>query len=169
MICPECGGKFVDGVERCADCEVALVAQDLESEPDRDEPEPLGPGDPSVVVLRTEDLAYAGLAAAALEEAGIPHYRREDSYRGLTPFIPAKPLAGPGPWWVIYVPEAVAEEARSILERLPAAVEGSPEVSDFGPAERSRVTFKLWVLALLVLLALAAAWSLWDLLQQLDG
>lgn len=167
MICPECDGEFVEGVEVCADCELPLVEPEAVSEPIPDDRKPVAIEDDGdwVVLLRTGQLLEADLAASSLEEAGIPHYRQEESSGGLTVAMPAAPSAGPGVWWVVQVPAAMAEEARSILETLPIEVDDSPGVWDFAPTERGRSFFRSWAWAYLVLFALALLWGLMELFR----
>lgn len=164
VICPQCEGEFVAGVEVCADCGVALVTPEPSSA--RGEPEPIASGESWVVLLKTGRLLEADLAASTLEEAGIPHYRQEQDSSGLSFAMPLAPSSGPGTWWVIQVPEAVAEEARSILEQLPITTEDAPGVWDFGPTEQAKSFFKRWALASLVLFALVFLLALMSLIRE---
>ncbi len=137
------------------DCGVALVTPEAEADPAPGDGVP-GQGEAGgrwTVLLRTGRLFEADLAASTLEEAGIPHYRQEEDSSGVSFAMPLAPSAGPGTWWVIHVPEARAEEARSILEQLPVTIQESPGVWDFGPTEKAKSFFKSWAFVQLVLIA----------------
>jgi len=169
LICPECAGEFVDHVQRCPDCDAALVAPEPEPTLPRPEPTDLESTTDSVVVLRTGRLFEADMAVLALETAGIPHYRQEESSSGLVFAMPAAPSAGPGILWVIRVPEAVAEQAHSILEELPMEIEESPGVWGFAPTKDAKSFHKGWALAILALFAAAFLTGLISMLRELLG
>ena len=169
MICPECAGEFVDNVRRCPDCDVALVVPEPESDRPRPDPAAFESSGDSIVVLRTGRLFEADMAASALETAGVPHFRQEQSSSGLSFAMPAAPSAGPGILWVVRVPEAVAEQARSVLEELPIPIEESPGVWDFSPTERAKSLHRSWALALLILFTAAFFAGLISLMRQLLG
>ncbi len=151
MFCPECEGEFREGIRVCPDCEIALVRQDsraasaVQAEDGRD----------AVVVLRTGVLYEADMAASALEEAGVPHYRREESSAGLTFAMPAAPSSGPGVWWAIVVPAAAVDRAEEVLETLPIPRDESPGVWDFKPTPEAKSFWKTYALGTLILLGLA--------------
>lgn len=149
-------------MEICPDCEVALVEPESDPRPSGDEP-----SGHAVVVLRTGKIFEADLAASVLEEAGVPHFRREQSSGGLTFAMPAAPSVGPGNWWVILVPEEAAEEARSILEQLPLDADNEPGVWDFAPSPQAKSFFKSWAFFTLLLFALAFAVGLVSALRGL--
>ena len=157
MICPQCGAEFVDDVEVCADCEVPLVA--APPEPDPRFRSPLEADEPWAVLLETRDLSEAEQAAAALEREGIPRHVAESEPTELTVEPPLPDEHGPGTQWAIHVPEARLDEARSVLERQPAAIEE--------PEESTAPEVKGLVLAYLVLLGLLFVWGLISLYQLL--
>ena len=167
MECPECGGEFVEGVETCPDCRIALVVAVVPEPPPLPEPEPLAPDGASVVLIRTGRLYEADLVASVLEDEGVPFYRQEQSSSGLSFAMPVAPSAGPGVWWVIRVPEAVAEKARALVENLPVRTDPSPGVWDFGPSSPAKSLFKTWAFLTLVLLILWILGGLWSFLREL--
>lgn len=169
MFCPQCEGEFVEGVETCPDCELALVAEDPRPRPPLPDARLLDAGGESVVVLRTGRLFEADLAASTLEEAGVPYYRQEQSSSGAVFEMPAAPTPGPGTWWVVRVPTAVAEEARFVLEQLPLGLDDSPGVWDFGPTPEAKSFFKSWAFATLLFLAAGLLGGLLSLLRKLFG
>jgi hypothetical protein len=75
MICPDCGGEYRIGIERCPDCDVALVA----ALPAVEEPPPVR----RVIVDRFHDLGAAQLAAGALRTAGIEAWLRDTQTLGV--------------------------------------------------------------------------------------
>lgn len=64
-VCPRCRDEYEDGVERCADCDVPLVDDDLPAPPQVD-----------AVLGRFHPLAAAPIVDV-LERRGIAHDRRE--------------------------------------------------------------------------------------------
>jgi hypothetical protein len=127
------------------------------------------PSGESVVVLKTGRLFEADMAATALEEARVPHYRQEQSSSGLSFAMPVAPSAGPGVFWVILVPREAATRAQSVLDRLPLEAEESPGVWDFGPTEEARSLHRTWALALLTLFAAAFLTGVVSMLRHFLG
>ena len=75
--------------------------------------------DHDVVLLRTPSQLDADMLAAALDDAGIPYYRRIETPTGLR-LTPAEGVIGVfGNCAIIVVPASAREEAREILESLP--------------------------------------------------
>jgi hypothetical protein len=70
------------------------------------------------LAFRTSRLFEADQFVAALEDNGIPHYRRMDS-GGVEQAMPVAPADFPGVFWSIYVPQGVLAEASEILSEMP--------------------------------------------------
>lgn len=126
MYCPDCGSEFRDGVERCADCGVPLVADrpDVAGETH-------GEAERLVVIDRFHDLAAAHLAREALAAAGIDAWLRDEQTLGVTwlmgPAIGGSRLA---------VRASDADAAREVLQ--PGPVELPPELEPDDPEEEAR-------------------------------
>ena len=107
MYCPECGAEFKEGITRCYDCEVELVAEPP-SEPEVE---------PYATVLETSEVSAIPVIKTALEAAGIPYRTRGE---GLLRLFPSEALGAPfhdsAGEVLIRVPKSRAEEAREILE-----------------------------------------------------
>ena len=100
-----------------------------------------------IQVMRTGQLYKLDMADAALREAQVPHFTREETSSGMRVAMPVAPSMGPGTWWAILVPEEHAEDARSILSELPFEITTTPEVWDCMPEKRKR---ELWRRCLIV-------------------
>ena len=94
-----------------------------------------------IQVMRTGQLYKLDMADAALRDARVPHFTREETASGLRVAMPAAPSMGPGTWWAILVPEECAEDARHILSDLPFVITTTPDVWECLPEGRKR---KLW-------------------------
>jgi hypothetical protein len=105
-----------------------------------------------IQIMRTGHLYKLDMADAALKEAQVPHFTREDTASGMRVAMPAAPSMGPGVWWAILVPEDCADDARKILSELPFDVTTNPDVWDSQPAGASG-RFGVWyrVFAILML------------------
>jgi len=97
--------------------------------------------------MRTGQLYRLDMADAALIEANVPHFTREESVSGLREAMPAAPSMAPGTWWAILVPEESAAEAREILSALPFEITTNPDVWDCQPPGRNR---QVWQICLTV-------------------
>lgn len=86
-----------------------------------------------VTVFRTGQLIHLDWVATAMEEAGIPFQRREESSGGLRLAMPVAPATGPGQWWSIVVPESSVSLAREVLAGLPIEQTTTPDVWSFQP------------------------------------
>lgn len=58
------------------------------------------------------------MASSALEEAGVPYYRRFEG-GGVERAMPAIPAEIPGVFWCVYVPSEVSSKAKRLLNTLP--------------------------------------------------
>ena len=101
--------------------------------------------------MRTGHLYKLDMADAALNEADIPHFLREELVSGMRVAMPVAPSMEPGTWWAILVPEERAEDARSILSELPFEHTTTPGVWDSQPKGTSG-RFGFWYRAFAVLL-----------------
>ena len=109
MFCPQCGAEFVDGKERCHDCDVALVDQPpTEISHQAEEYE---------TVLETSDSSLIPLIKSVLDGARIPYMTSGEAMMNLFPSEALGALlhssAGE---MLIRVPKDRAEEARQLLE-----------------------------------------------------
>src|SRR5947209_2611185 len=100
-----------------------------------------------IQVMRTGQLYKVDMADAALKEAQVPHFLREETASGMRVAMPAAPSMGPGIWWAILVPQERADEARNILSELPFEITTTPDVWDCQPPGRNR---RLWQICLTV-------------------
>ena len=72
-LCPLCGAEYVDGVEHCVDCDVALVHPDIEEDPRR------APDDDQVIYeLGGWTLDQRTAVAEAMANSHIPHAWDDD-------------------------------------------------------------------------------------------
>ncbi len=66
-ICPSCGAQYYAHITHCSDCNVALVDQLPDIEPERDfDPE-------KAIVIATGTVANLKKLIVMIEEAGVPH------------------------------------------------------------------------------------------------
>jgi len=103
MFCPNCGSEYQPGVQRCADCDVALVAEP--------------PSEPQVewvdylTVMTTRDHSELAVAKSLLEGAGIPFFACHEE---------AQNLLATGPVELQVPPDRAADAAellRELIER----------------------------------------------------
>jgi hypothetical protein len=104
-----------------------------------------------IQIMRTGQLYKLDMADAALEEAQVPHFTREETTSGMRVAMPAAPSMAPGVWWAIVVPEECAEQARHILSELPFEITTRPDVWDSQPAGPSG-RFGVWYRVFAVLM-----------------
>ncbi len=117
MICPECRAEYREGIERCANCDVALVRELPAHEQD-------DAGD-LVPVLKTTDPGLLPVARTVLDAAGIPYVVQGEAALSYFPLGPAAARAtGRMTGASILVPRDRAEEARVLLETSPEAPDG---------------------------------------------
>ena len=80
MICPNCGQEYREGVETCAECGTALVAEAPAGEDEEDaEAGPEAEWRDLAAVLVSIDIAELTVARSMLEAAGIPVFARGDT------------------------------------------------------------------------------------------
>lgn len=107
MWCPECHGEFTEGITRCPDCDVDLVA----SEPHA--------GDPNaklVTVFRTGETDILPLVRSLLEESQIPFAIQGEELVGIFPSAGVGLAIDPRAHAAeVQVPESRADEARELL------------------------------------------------------
>jgi hypothetical protein len=72
----------------------------------------------TTLAFRTSSLFEADQFAAALDEKGIPYFRRMDA-GGVEQAMPAAPAEFFGTFWSVYVPVEMTEEAKTTLEGMP--------------------------------------------------
>ena len=113
MFCPECGAEYQEGIVKCSDCDVALVATAPEpAEPDQAEWVDL------VTVLASSDPALLAVAKSLLEADGIPFTAQGEGLQdlfGLGRVGGFNAVTGPVE---LQVPRASAEAARRLRAEL---------------------------------------------------
>ena len=97
-----------------------------------------------VTVFRTGQLLYLDWASNALEEAGIPFQRREETAGGLRLAMPAAPSTGPGTWWAVIVPESFVAQARDVLAPLPFEQTTTPDYWNFQPKRGVKLGWQIY-------------------------
>lgn len=111
-----------------------------------------------VPVLRTGHLVHLDWASNALDEAGVPYLRREESSGGIRLAMPVVPSVGPGTWWTILVPEESVPRAREILNSLPFEQTTMPDVWSFQPRPAVKLGWQIYAgisLGFIVIAAIA--------------
>lgn len=107
-----------------------------------------------VTVFRTGQLVQLDWVSNSLEEAGIPHQRREETSGGLRVAMPAAPATGPGTWWAIIVPESFVPRVREILEQLPFEQGTRPGIWDFQPKRGVKLGWQIYAAIVLGMIVL---------------
>ena len=110
--------------------------------------------------MRTGQLVHLDWASNALEEAGIPYQRREETSGGLRLAMPVAPATGPGNWWAIIVPESSVAQAREVLQRLPLEQSTTPGVWDFQPSRKVQRGWQIYAWVVLGLMILGTILTL---------
>lgn len=101
MICPDCGAEYVDGIEQCVDCEVALV----QASPAAEE----GPAPEWTELLVVTDPHEAEIICGYLESEGVA-CNLESLVFNAEPFT-----FGPLSKVRLHVPRDAADRARELL------------------------------------------------------
>jgi hypothetical protein len=131
MFCPECGGEFVEGIERCGICNVAL-AHEPPSE------DPLDDADALVPVLRTGDPLVVALAKSLLDGADIDFFVKGEGIQDLFAFgrvgTGFSPVTGPAEF---QVRRAKANEARTVLADVYLDQQEHEGEADDAPADET--------------------------------
>lgn len=98
-----------------------------------------------VKVLQTGQLIHMDWACNALDEAGIPYQRREETSGGIRLAMPIAPAVGPGTWWTILVPETSEAQAREVLAGLPFEQTATPDVWSFQPKPAVKLCWQILI------------------------
>ncbi len=130
MICPNCRSEFREGVARCPDCDVELVA----SLPAAGHP---GARADWVEVIDTADVALLPILRSALDGAGIPYVVEGDEGLGLWPLSLHETAFGVkhGLAARFFVPADRAAEAHELLASEARIENVAGESVDEGPAK----------------------------------
>ena len=105
-------------------------------------------------VFRSGRLFEADMVCGALEEQGIPFYRRVES-GGIEQAMPAPAAPGPGVAFTVWVPRQAETEAREVLESLPLDPERQPDAIDFTSSRRVHAGLRVFAWILLVFVAMS--------------
>ncbi len=121
MHCPECGAEVRPELDRCDECDVALV----DEAPPGEDPE----ATPFAVVFATSEIDVIPVIKSLLRGAGIPFETDGEAMMDLFPSDMLGPVMNRPRGEVRFmVPEAQAEEARELLAAEP--IEGDPVVAN---------------------------------------
>lgn len=111
MFCPQCRYEYLPEISKCPDCGVWLV-RELPVDP---KPQPTEELDdtPLEVVYSSFEYSRIQIAAAILEEAGIPHLLNDQPMHGIL----RAPVPGKDPFELIVRADDL-EEAAQVLEGI---------------------------------------------------
>ena len=98
-----------------------------------------------VCVLKTGKLFEHDIASNALKDREIPFYKQLETSSGLRLAMPFQPSMGPGTWYNILVHPKYVDEARKILNDLPIDSSNDPDIWHFGPKERIKRAWKIFI------------------------
>jgi hypothetical protein len=120
-----------------------------------------------VVVFRSGLLYEADLVADALAQAGIPHYRREETIGGPEFAMPAAPAQGVGVAFSIRVPPRAARAATKLVATLPVSNSSSPGPWGFKPTPEVETALRHQALFAVVGVALALLYAFYSIIREL--
>jgi hypothetical protein len=106
-----------------------------------------------VTVVRTGQLVHLDWASNALEDAGIPFQRREETSGGIRLAMPLAPSTGPGNFWSIIVPESSVAQAQEVLAALPFEQTTTPDVWNFQPKPGVKTGWQIYSWLMLAIFA----------------
>lgn len=117
MFCPNCRAEYTAGITRCADCDIALVAE-LTPEDEMDYVE-------LVTVGRFTNAPQLAVAKSLLEDADIQYFAKNEGVIGLLAMgqVGFNPVAGP---IEIQVHPDDAEAASEILSEMESSDSDHP-------------------------------------------
>lgn len=118
--CPVCKYEYVQGVDKCPDCDAELV---WELPPETPKPEDLWSNEEAVTVFTAKDSVEAEIVRGILESAGIPCYVNP----GVTKWARGTSILGGLQSLDIMVLESKAGEAE---EAIKAAMEAGSELPE---------------------------------------
>ena len=111
MFCPQCRYEYLPEISKCPDCGVWLV-RELPVDPTPQPTEELD-NTPLEVVYSSFEYSRIQIAAAILEEAGIPHLLNDQPIHGIL----RAPVPGKDPFELIVRADDL-EEAAQVLEGI---------------------------------------------------
>ncbi|MCX7003798.1 MAG: hypothetical protein NTV22_11065 [bacterium] len=88
-----------------------------------------------------------------LKAARIPHFGRQITISGLSLAMPVMPAAAPGMYWGVFVPQAMHDRARTVLEAQGLTITPPPAPWAFAPAPCARRMLKMLIVLILAALA----------------
>ena len=121
--CPVCKCEYVQGIEKCPDCDEALVWELPSELPPDHVPPGFWTDEEAVTVFTAKDSVEAEIVRGILESAGIPCYVNP----GVTKWARGTSMLGGLQSIDIMVLESKAWEARKIIEEAMEAGSDMPE------------------------------------------
>jgi hypothetical protein len=117
------------------------------------------------VIFSTGKVYEFDMARNLLSDSNIPFHTQEDSFSGLRLATPSTPVAGPGIWYSILVPEQSFADAQNILSELPFEIGTEPDFWHFGTGSKIKFGYRIYALILLALALLFLFLYIKDLLK----
>lgn len=125
MYCPECKSEYREGIRRCVECDVPLVAElehELEADPEVAAKEEL------ISIFEDSDSALLSDVVARIEAAGVP-YLLQSGTAFEYPQVPEN-LTWRG---VLWIPADETEEVRAMIEEAKKAIEAGAAAAESAP------------------------------------